>query len=157
MQIIDEKLLDETAEKAKQSPRLRINHNFHERLTDPLNRMINAIEPESYLRPHRHLDPDKDESFLVLRGKAAFFIFDDQGAIVEKAVLDPRAGVYGADIKAGVWHGLLVLEPDTVLYEAKAGPFTPLSPGNFAPWSPAPENVEEVKAFMSKLKSEIRK
>ncbi|MDR1402545.1 MAG: WbuC family cupin fold metalloprotein [Tannerellaceae bacterium] len=151
MKIINEQLLNETTEKAKQSPRLRMNYNFHDRLDDPLNRLINAMEPDTYLRPHRHLNPDKDESFLILRGRIALFIFDNKGNIAEYLILDPKKGVYGADIKAGVWHGLVVLEANTVLYEAKHGPFAPLSPDNFAPWSPEPEDAEEVKKYIKWL------
>ena len=69
MKIINEQLLDETQAKALQSPRLRMNYNFHERLDDPINRLLNAMEPGTYLRPHRHLNPAKDEIFLLLRGK----------------------------------------------------------------------------------------
>ena len=45
MKIINEQLLDETQAKALQSPRLRMNYNFHERLDDPINRLLNAMEP----------------------------------------------------------------------------------------------------------------
>ena len=38
MKIINEQLLDETQAKALQSPRLRMNYNFHEKLDDPINR-----------------------------------------------------------------------------------------------------------------------
>lgn len=157
MKVIDEQLLNETTEKARQSPRLRMNYNFHDNLDNPLNRLINAMEPGTYLRPHRHLNPDKDESFLILRGRIALFTFDDNGTIIECLVLDPKEGVYGADIKAGVWHGLIVLEPNTVLYEAKYGPFAPLSPENFAPWSPEPENVEAVKEYIRLLYEQSEK
>ncbi len=155
MKIIDQTLLDEVTEQAKKSPRRRMNYNFHDELDDPINRLINAMEPDTYLRPHRHLNPDKDESFLILRGKAALFIFDNYGTITNQLILDPLAGVYGTDIKAGVWHGLLVLESGTVLYEAKAGPFAPLSPDNFAGWSPEPENKEEVKKYLLQLKQSL--
>ncbi|MDH6305865.1 cupin fold WbuC family metalloprotein [Parabacteroides sp. PF5-5] len=151
MKIIDQKLLNQTTEKAKESPRLRMNYNLHDSLEDSLNRLINAMEPGTYLRPHRHLNPNKDESFLILRGKAAIFIFDEQGHITKKQILDPLNGVYGADIKAGVWHSLLVLETGTVIYEAKEGPFAPLSPENFAPWSPEPENTQEVEEYLASL------
>ena len=50
MKIINEQLLDETQAKALQSPRLRMNYNFHERLDDPINRLLNAMEPGTYLR-----------------------------------------------------------------------------------------------------------
>ena len=56
MKIINEQLLDETQAKALQSPRLRMNYNFHERLDDPINRLLNAMEPGTYLRPHERRD-----------------------------------------------------------------------------------------------------
>jgi cupin fold WbuC family metalloprotein len=153
MKLIDKKLLDETTQKAKQSPRLRMNYNFHESLDDPLNRLINAMEPDTYLRPHRHKNPDKNEIFLLLRGKAALFLFDDNGTVTEKVILDPSNGVYGGEIPADVWHTLIVLESGSVVYEIKQGPFVPLSPENMAPWSPAAEETDEVKRYIDKLKS----
>ena len=129
MKIINEQLLDETQAKALQSPRLRMNYNFHERLDDPINRLLNAMEPGTYLRPHRHLNPAKDEIFLLLRGKVAVFLFDEEGNITEKTILNPKEGAYGAEIKAGTWHGLLVLESGSVIYEIKQGPFDAASTG----------------------------
>lgn len=155
MQIIDNTLLDETTSKAKQSERLRMNHNFHETLDNPVNRLINAIEPGSYVRPHRHLTPPKDEMFLLLRGKAWIVIFDDDGNITEKELIDPAGGVYGADIKAGVWHTLIPLESGTVVYEAKAGPFTPLPAADLAPWSPIPEDKEGARNYINTLLEEV--
>jgi cupin fold WbuC family metalloprotein len=151
MKVIDEQLLNKTAELAKQSPRLRMNYNFHEELDDPINRLINAMEPGTYLRPHRHLNPDKDEVFLLLRGRVVVFIFDETGNITDKLTLDPKAGVYGAEIKAGTWHGLLVLDSGSVIYEVKQGPFAPLSPENFAPWSPEPGDTDGVERFLKEL------
>ena len=115
MKIINEALLDETTGRAKQSPRLRMNYNFHEHLDDPVNRLRNALEPGTYLRPHRHLNPKKDEIFLLLRGRIAVFLFDNKGEITKTQILDPKEGVYGAEIKAGTWHGLLVLESGSVI------------------------------------------
>ncbi|WP_099463119.1 MULTISPECIES: WbuC family cupin fold metalloprotein [Parabacteroides] len=151
MKIINTILLDEITAKAKQSPRMRMNYNFHEKLDDPVNRLLNAMEPGTYLRPHRHLNPAKDEIFLLLRGRVAVFLFDETGEITDTLVLDPLAGIYGAEIKAGVWHGLLVLDSGSVIYEVKQGPFAPLSPENMAPWSPAVEDTEAVRLYMQKL------
>lgn len=155
MKIIDKLLLDNTTERAKQSPRLRMNYNFHEELDDPVNRLLNAIEPGSYVRPHRHLNPDKDEIFLLLRGKAMLYLFDNEGKITEKLLLDPLSGSYGAEIKPGVWHCLLVLEPGTVVYEVKPGPFAPLSPENMAPWSPNPDDKEGVDEYLAYLAGQV--
>lgn len=151
MILIDQKLLDETTGRAKQSPRLRMNYNFHESLDDPINRLLNAMEPGTYLRPHRHKNPDKQEVFLLLRGKAALFLFDDDGNVTEQVILDPANGVYGSEIPCDVWHTLLVLESGSVVYEVKEGPFAPLSPENMAPWSPPAEDTEAVREFMDRL------
>ena len=155
MILIDKELLDETTRKAIQSPRLRMNYNFHESLDDPVNRLINAMEPDTYLRPHRHNNPDKNEIFLLLRGKAVLFLFDDQGTISKSVIIDPKAGMYGGEIPCNVWHTLIVLESGSVVYEIKQGPFTPLSPENFASWSPDPEDKDAVVKFMNNLKSSI--
>ena len=157
MKLIDKQLLDATTAKARQSLRLRMNHNFHETLEDPVNRLINAMEPGTYLRPHRHINPDKTEIFLLLRGKAALFLFDDYGNITETVIFDPANGVYGGEIPCDVWHTLCVLESGSVVYEVKQGPFTQLSPENFASWSPDPEDRVGVKIFMDKLNAIIDK
>ncbi|MDR1722689.1 MAG: WbuC family cupin fold metalloprotein [Tannerella sp.] len=156
MKIIDKKLFDETTAKAKESPRLRMNHNFHETLDDPVNRLINAIEPGTYLRPHRHTNPDKTEFFLMLRGRAAIILFDDAGKVTECVVLDPKSGVYGGEIKPENWHTLLVLDSGSVIFEVKQGPYVPLQPENIAPWSPDPSDTEGVQKFMSELKTYIK-
>lgn len=153
MILIDKKLLDETTLRAKQSPRLRMNYNFHRTTDDPVNRLLNAMEPGTYLRPHRHTNPDKNEVFLLLRGKAALFLFDGEGNVTQKVILDPSAGTYGGEIPPGVWHTLLVMESGSVVYEVKQGPFSPLSPENMAPWSPPVEDAAEAAKYMAHLAS----
>ena len=152
MIVINKKLLDETTERAKQSPRLRMNYNFHETLDDPVNRLLNAMEPNTYLRPHRHCNPDKNEIFLLLRGKVAVFLFDDHGGITEMLLLDLLGGCYGVEIPPGIWHGLLVLESGSVIYEMKEGPFIPLTPENMAPWAPSVDDTKGVMKYLEQLR-----
>lgn len=149
MKVIDKTLLDETSRQARSSVRGRMNHNFHLHTEDSLHRLLNAMEPGTFLPAHRHRD--KDEGIVVLRGRVASFIFDQEGHILQQAIIDPREGVYGFDIPAGEWHGLLVLESGTVLYETKAGPYRPLDPDEIAPWSPAPEDRLAIEAFLARL------
>lgn len=151
MKIIADTLLDATTQQAKENARLRMNYNFHTDLNDPVNRLINAVEPDTYVRPHRHANPEKDEIFLVLRGKIGLFIFDDTGRIADKRIVSPASGVYGADIPAGIWHNIVSLESGTVIFEAKAGPFSPLTPVDVAPWSPDPARTEEVRRYLDGL------
>ncbi len=154
MEIIDYKLLDKVTSQAKESARLRMNYNFHTSLEDPINRLLNAVEPETYFPPHRHLNPTRGESFIILRGSVLVFIFDDEGNITFTTELSPTKGMYGMELDPGVWHSLIVLETGTVVYEVKEGPYVPLSPENIAPWAPDSAKKEEVTAYMNLLRDE---
>ena len=63
--------LDRLTRDAAASPRGRMNLNLHAELSDPIQRLAIAMQPETYIRPHRHLDPPKLETLSVIRGKGA--------------------------------------------------------------------------------------
>ncbi len=121
-------------ERARRSPRLRINHNFHASLEDNPHRFLNVLVKGTYIAPHRHLNPAKAEAFLVLEGEAAFFIFDDEGRVVRTVVVgrDPM----GIDLAPGVWHTLAAITDHAVCYEVKPGPYQAGTDKDFAPWAP---------------------
>lgn len=121
--IIDKNLLDEVSTQAKVSPRLRKNYNFHHSLDELCHRMLNAVEPGTVVPIHRH--PEKDESFVVLRGKVRVTTHYDDGSIMDDVVLCQEDGIYGVDIPKNVWHKIEALEPDSVIFECKQGPFVP--------------------------------
>lgn len=121
--VIDKKLLDEVSEQAKNSPRLRMNFNFHGSLQDKCHRMLNAVEPGTDIPIHRH--PTKDESFVILRGKVRSTTYNDDGSVIESVVLCHEEGIYGVDIPKNVWHKLESLESNSVIFECKEGPFVP--------------------------------
>lgn len=135
--LIDAALLDAASRLAAGSPRLRRNHNFHAGDADACNRLLNAIEPDSYVRPHRHLDPAKDETVLVLRGRVGVLEFEAAGRVSGSALLQPAGAVMGVNVPHGTFHSLLALEPGTVFFESKAGPYAPLLPEERADWAPA--------------------
>ena len=151
---IDSKLLDETSAKAKVDARLRMNYNIHKHLDEAIHRMLNALEPGTYIRPHRHLQPPKNESFVILRGAVELIIFDDAGIVIQREKISQLTGVYGMDLESGIWHTLIVLEPNTVIFEVKTGPFVAMNDKDFAPWSPEPEDIEGVKQFFQTLQLE---
>ena len=119
--IIDKSLLDQVSSQAKASPRLRMNYNFHQSLEDKCHRFLNAVEPGTVVPIHRH--PTKDESFVVLRGKVKVTMYNDDGSVIESVVLCHEDGLYGVDIKKVMWHNLEALEPNSVIFECKEGPF----------------------------------
>ena len=127
IQVINQQLLDETSAKAQENERLRINYNIHSDLEDPVNRLLNALEPGTVVPIHRHLHPYKNESFVVLRGELDVLLYDDEGQLTERITLNPKKGNYGIDIPGEVWHSMEVKEKGTVIYEVKAGPYTPIA------------------------------
>ena len=147
---IDNEIVEATSKKAGKSGRRRMNHNFHPVLEDPLQRMLNAVEPGTYIRPHKHEDPDKTEVFMVLRGRILVVEFDDAGNITDKIVLDASEGYYGAEIAPRTWHTIVSLEKGSVAYEVKNGPYNPIDDKNFAKWAPE-EGDPKAAEFLEEL------
>lgn len=151
MKLITEELLDSVSVQAKENIRLRMNYNFHDSMDSSIHRMLNALEPRTYLPPHRHKNPDKEEIYLILRGSLLAILFDEAGNVIEKVTLDPLKGVYGMEIPPCAWHCIVVLEPNTVIYEIKQGPYAPLTPENLASWAPDATDKKGVEAFMKRM------
>lgn len=124
MKLIDETLLDEVTQQAKDNPRLRMNHNFHKSLDAKAQRLLNALEPGTLLPIHRH--PHTAETYLLLRGKVKVMYYNEQKEVTDSVVLDPVTGIYGVHIPRNQWHTLEVLESGSVIFEVKDGPYTPL-------------------------------
>ena len=147
---INETFISTTSEKAKKSSRRRQNFNFHKEDSATLQRMLNALELDTYIQPHKHENPDKVEAFFVLRGRILVVEFDDEGNITEHIVLDSRKGNYGAEIAPRTWHTIICLEPGSVAYEVKDGPYNAAVDKNFAPWAPA-EGDKNCTAYLTEI------
>jgi len=152
--LIDDALLNEVCAEAAASPRRRKNRNFHPADDHPAHRLLNAMQPDSYIPPHRHLDPDKDETFVVLRGALGVIVFDDAGNVTRAARVGAGSTVLGVDIPHGTWHTAIALEADTVFLEAKAGPYLPFTAAERAPWAPA-ENSSEALPYLAMLRLRV--
>ncbi|MGE5242590.1 MAG: WbuC family cupin fold metalloprotein [Bacteroidota bacterium] len=151
IQLINQDLLDQVSAQAQASPRRRKNYNFHVSEIDVCNRLLNAIEPDSYIQPHCHYDAEKDESLVIVRGRVGVVFFDAHGAITSQAVLEPGGAAVGVNIAHGVFHTLVGLAPGSVFFEAKAGPYAPLTAREKASWAPA-EGDPQAAAFLARMK-----
>lgn len=136
MKLFDDALLDGLVAQAKAAPRLRANHNVHVHLDEPVQRLFIAIEPGSYVRPHRHPEAGKWECFLVLRGRIDALLFDAGGTLLQREALTPGGPVQGFEIPPNTWHCVLALESGSVFFEVKQGPYAPLGDKDFAAWAP---------------------
>ena len=155
---IDLDLVRHKANDARRAARGREIHIFHEGDPDPLQRKLNALQPGTYIRPHRHLHPPKSESLILLQGLLGFVSFTEDGLPEQDRMilLDADRCVYGCDIRPGVWHTILALAPDTVIFEVKPGPYDPSADKDFATWSPA-EYSAEASAFLAELEDGFRR
>jgi cupin fold WbuC family metalloprotein len=154
--VLSRELVQSVTEASRVSPRRRIIQPFHKNDADPLHRMLNIIQPDSYVRPHRHLAPPKAEAWVLLRGKLAFFTFEEDGRVKDCLTLEAGGENFGVDLIPGVFHGLIALAPDTVIYEVKTGPYAPTNDKSFAPWAPE-EGSPEAASYQTRLLAEYRR
>ena len=138
--------------KAEASDRKRSHQNLHEELDDPFQRMVIAIQPDSYVRPHFHAR--KPELLVCLRGELGVMIFESNGDVKEAIRLTPGPSNPGCEIPAGTWHSLVALSEGTIFLEAKPGPYTPFSPEDFASWAPEAD-TDDVPAYMNSLRDKL--
>lgn len=150
-EIIGRQKLDELSLMAKQAPRRRTNYNFHPSDEASCHRLLNAMEPDSFIPPHRHLDGEKDETLIVIRGEMGLILFDEQGNITKKALLGAAGEMVMVNIPHGMFHTWLSLKERSVFFEAKAGPYRPLTQAEKAPWAPG-EGEEGAAEYMASLK-----
>jgi cupin fold WbuC family metalloprotein len=122
--IITYSLLDIISSQAKKSPRLRMNYNLHETLDATVQRLFNAMEPGTVIPIQRHRNTA--ETIMLVRGKMKVVLYDNDRNVIESAILSHELDNYGVHIPAGVWHWVEILEPNTVMFEVKKGPYEPL-------------------------------
>jgi cupin fold WbuC family metalloprotein len=135
---IDLSTLQQLTQAAQARERGRMNLNLHTDLADPVQRFLNAIEPGSYVRPHRHAHPTpRWELFVILSGAVAVLIVNAHGRVMQRHVLDADGAERVIEIPPGAWHVLTALKSGTVLFECKPGPYLATEDKDFAPWAPA--------------------
>ena len=147
---ISDELIRQVAAKARNSKRKRLNYNFHKSYNEKVQRLLNVAYPGTYIRPHKHENPDKVEVFIILKGKVLIVEFSDKGKARDYCILDAKKGSRGVEIPARVWHSFICLEAGSCLYELKEGPYEPISDKNFALWAPV-EGTKEATVFNERI------
>ena len=103
MKVLDNQLFDEVLERAKASPRLRMNYDLRTQAevpgwTDGSQRMLTVLEMGTVIPIHRHRETS--ETVIVVRGKVKEVLFDEQGREIDSCVLEyggPCPGGAGAE------------------------------------------------------------
>lgn len=133
---LDGDLIERAIALSRTSRRRRIILPIHRRQEALVQRMLNILQPDTYIRPHHHPEPHASESIVVLRGGILFLLFDPSGGVTHRIPLREGTLQTVVDIEPGQWHSFLVTQPDTILFEAKKGPYSKTSDKHFAAWSP---------------------
>jgi cupin fold WbuC family metalloprotein len=143
---ITDKLMNMLSSRAKASVTKRCNYNFHNSNSDHIQRFLNVAEPDTYVRPHKHENPDKIEIFLILKGSVLVVEFNDDGKITDHIILDSEKGNNGVEISPKTWHSFIVL---------KEGPYIMETDKIFAEWAPE-EGTKEAQKFNEKILSNLK-
>ena len=151
MKTLGTALLDSLADAARGSPRQRSHHNLHPSHEAPIQRLAIAMQPDTYVRPHRHRHTW--ELLIPLRGRFLFTAFDDQGVVQSRQLLGGTDGLSALEFDAGTWHTVTSLESGSVIFEVKEGPYVPVPESDMAGWSP-PEGTPEAARFVKAMRAE---
>ena len=122
---IDTNLLNQLSAQAKVCERLRMSYDLRTSVNDSSQRILNALEPDTIVPIHRHRNTS--ETIIVLRGSLKEFFYNDKGEVIDEFLLVAGSDCAALQIPSGQWHGIEVLESDTVIYEGKDGAYVPLS------------------------------
>jgi cupin fold WbuC family metalloprotein len=135
---------------SRESPRKRMLQRLHKSLDAGTHRMFNALQPGTYVTPHRHLHPAKSETILVISGSMLFVRFTEDGDIADHTLLQPGTETFGVDVAPHVYHTYVALKPDTLIFEVKDGPYDQESDKDIPSWAPA-EGTEGAEAYLLTL------
>ncbi|MEZ5727242.1 MAG: WbuC family cupin fold metalloprotein [Burkholderiaceae bacterium] len=149
MQVLSNDSLDALVEAARADPRRRMGRDLHGSPSDAVCRRAVAIEPDAFVRPHRHRD--RWELLLAVRGACDVLIFDVQGTVTDRFLLAPGTGMAAIEIDPGTVHSLVARESGSVFFEVKQGPYSPQTGAEIAPWAPDEED-EGARMFLDRMR-----
>lgn len=123
--LLNKEVLDQLSKSASENPRLRASFDLRNTEKDHSQRMLNALQPGTILPIHRH--PSTAETLIMVRGSVCQQFYNEKGEVTDTFVLKAGGECSALQIPAGQFHSLECLEPDTVIFEAKDGPYMPVS------------------------------
>jgi cupin fold WbuC family metalloprotein len=147
---IGPELIQQKLDDARSNARKREIHVLHRGPSDGVQRMLNAVETCTYIRPHRHADPPKTESLVLLSGSIGFITFLDDATLDNVIHLHPEKAI-ALDCREGVWHTMVAFSP-SVVFEVKTGPHTVATDKEFAAWAPD-ESAGGAQEYLAHLKT----
>lgn len=149
--------LDLLSQEAVESLRKRAFLKLHNH-ADPVLKLLNALEPETYIQPHKHFLKNHQELFVALRGELVVILFDDQGNVIEYILIGPQIETIIFEVPQDTWHTIWPLEKGSIVMEVIKGPYIRKSFKKFAAWAPSesdPGHLWYKKKLLKLLKLSI--
>lgn len=112
--------------------------------------IYNAIQPESYVQPHKH---NYEEFFTCIYGEMGLVTFDNEGGLKDKVLLS-NVDTLLYPVGKNVWHSIFSLKRDSLFKVISLGPYRD-GLKKFAPWAPKEElpKSREIIEYMKRLES----
>ena len=148
----DQPLLAELKDLAAQRGDVNVRLCLHDRPEAAFHEMIILEHAGKYYRPHKHLA--KGESYHIIEGSMAVFVFNDQGVVDDAVRLSPfDTLVYRIGSK--MYHAVMPLSKTVIYHESKPGPFVRESDCEYPAWAPDGQDPTAVAVYTGILREAL--
>jgi len=145
---IDSTLIDELKAVAASRNNTNVRLCLHKDPDAAFHEMINLEHAGKYYKPHKH--PSKGESYHIIEGSMAFFVFGQDGEVLDANILDAKNSfMYRVDLDT--YHALIPLSDLLIYHESKPGPFIREGDSLFPDWAPNDTDPESSKQYTREL------
>ncbi len=162
VKVLDRRLIERLFEEAKKNPRRRASYCFHNFNSDgvtsseKIQRVLNAIMADSFVSPHRHVNPPKKEIFIGLAGRLVAVCYDEEGEVIEFFPFGRDEEILVVEMNPLVWHSMVAMTPRAAMLEIIEGPYDPEHHMEKAAWAPPEDDREACQEFLRNLKEKMK-
>ena len=110
---------------------------------DPVQILVNCLQPGTCLMPHRHTG--RPETRYVIDGMIALLRFNDQGDVLEFVLADTGTVV---TTPAGEWEMMVAMKANTTILDIITGPYNPATHKENAPFAPEENDQEAAQEYL---------
>ena len=127
----------------------------HPTVECPVHQMFIAHKKGAYIRPHKHVD--KNESMLILQGRADYVVFNEIGKIDRVVPMEDYSTGHSffMSIAPDTFHSIVIRSEWLLFFEVVEGPFE-RSKTTFPDWSPTVTDRNAVADYMNVLDAAIQ-
>lgn len=144
---IDVKLFDELKNIAfEKNKNVRIC--MHHEPSDLLHDSVIIECRDSYYPPKKYIN--KSQSFHIIDGSVAMFIFNDNGEVIDCCVLDGK-NCFVYRVEKNVYHTAIALTDYVIYHETTSGPYIGHDDRSFPSWGPQDINAPNYLEFKNNL------